>query len=380
MNDTKFNKLNLTLTKSNDQNIIVNYNCFCSKSFYHNDKILYILPCCHMIHEHCFNDYILKQEYKKLLGNKNENLENKTKTNTNTNTNNNLFNNSLKCPFCENNIRTVLTEFKINSKKKYHQYKIDIKSVKIDNSAHINYMILPLGIIKLTSFMNKLILANTENDLLNIIEYVFSSLNLKINIIDNTKNNPIIIRDNKISWKKKKDNERKLVIISNHSHYIDSIIIYYLFRCGFVSGDFINKTDIGRIIATKLKLLIFKRGVDTNMVEKIKLYLNDQKKIAIYPEGAFANNETMIRFRTGAFYVGETICPIVIKYNKIIYDDDFKQMLFKLLTQNEIVANVYINDFFYPPFNEQKIESIRDFMIGIGGFEKSRVSNKNIKE
>lgn len=197
MNDTKFNKLNLTLTKSNDQNIIVNYNCFCSKSFYHNDKILYILPCCHMIHEHCFNDYILKQEYKKLLGNKNENLENKTKTN------NNLFNNSLKCPFCENNIRTVLTEFKINSKK-YHQYKIDIKSVKIDNSAHINYMILPLGIIKLTSFMNKLILANTENDLLNIIEYVFSSLNLKINIIDNTKNNPIIIRDNKISWKKKK--------------------------------------------------------------------------------------------------------------------------------------------------------------------------------
>lgn len=81
----------------------------------------------------------------------------------------------------------------------------------------------------------------------------------------------------KFLGKKKKDNERKLVIISNHSHYIDSIIIYYLFRCGFVSGDFINKTDIGRIIATKLKLLIFKRGVDTNMVEKIKLYLNDQK-------------------------------------------------------------------------------------------------------
>ena len=369
MEDDKFNKLNLTLTKSNDKNIIVNYNCYCSKSFYHNDKILYILPCCHMIHEHCFNEHILKQEYKKLFGNKNENFENK-----------NLLNNRLKCPFCENNITSVLTEFKINSKKKYSQYKIDVKSVKIDNSAHINYMILPLAIIKLTSFMNKLIIASTENDLLNIIEYIFSSINLKINIIDNTKNNPIIIRDNKILWKNKKDNNRKLVIISNHSHYIDSIIIYYLFSCGFVSSDFINKTDIGRIIATKLKLLIFKRGVDTNMVEKIKQYLCEQKKIAIYPEGAFANNDTMIRFRTGAFYVGETICPIVIKYNKIVYDDDFKQMLFKIMTQNEIVANVYINDFFYPPFNEQKIESIRDFMIGIGGFEKSRVSNKNIKE
>lgn len=369
MDYDKLNKPNLTLTKSNDQNIIVNYNCFCFKSFYNNDKILYILPCCHMIHEHCFNDYILKQEYKKLFGNKNEKFEN-----------NNLLNNYLKCPFCKNNITTVLTEFKINSKKKYYQYKIDIKSVKIDNSAHINYMILPLSIVNLTSFMNKLIIASTENDLLNTIEYILSIINLKINIIDNTKNNPIAIRDSKITWKNKKDIDRKLVIISNHSHYIDSIIIYYLFRCGFVSSDFINKTDIGKIIATKLKLLIFKRGVDTNMVDKIKKYLNEQKKIAIYPEGAITNNETMIRFRTGAFYVGETVCPIVIKYNKIIYDDDFKQMIFKLLTQNEIVANVYINDFFYPPFNEQKIESIRDFMIGIGGFKKSRVSNKNIKE
>lgn len=376
-NEKSKSNLNLTLTKSNDKNIIVNYNCFCSKSFFYNDKILYILPCCHIVHENCFNDYILKHEYKKLFGNKNENLENKNLENKNSVSNSN---NCLKCPFCDKNITTVLTEFKINSKKKYHQYKIDVKSVKIDNTSHINYMILPLGIVKFTSFMNKLIIANTENDLLNTIEYVFSSLNLKINIIDNTKNNPIIIRDNKIIWKNKKDNNSKLVIISNHAHYIDSIIIYYLFRCGFVSSDFINQTDIGRIIATKLKLLIFKRGVDTNMVEKIKQYLNQQKRIAIYPEGAFANNETMIRFRTGAFYVGETICPIVIKYNKIVYDDDFKQMLFKIITQNEIVANIYINDFFYPPFDEQKIESVRDFMINVGGFEKSRVSNKNIKE
>jgi 1-acyl-sn-glycerol-3-phosphate acyltransferase len=228
--------------------------------------------------------------------------------------------------------------------------------------------------------MNKLILANTEQDLLNTIEYIFSSFNFKINIIDNTHNNPIMIKKNKIIWKNKKDNERKMVIISNHSHYIDSVVIYYLFRCGFVSSDFINKTDIGKIIATKLKLLIFKRGVDTNMVEKIKKYLEEQKRIGIYPEGAFGNNETLLRFRTGAFYVGETVCPIVIKYDKVIYDDDFKLMLYKIITQNSIVANVYINDFFEPPFDDKKIEKVRDFMAEVGGLEKSRVSNKTIKE
>jgi 1-acyl-sn-glycerol-3-phosphate acyltransferase len=375
---------NSILNKSNDQNILVNYSCLCSKSLCIGGKLLYILPCCHIIHENCFNDYILKYQYKKLFTNNKNNFSTPSQQQlTNTNEINHIdksFKDHMKCPFCKNNITTVLTEYKIYSKKKYHQYKIDMKSIKIDNSASINYMILPLSAVKFTSLMNKLIIANTEKDLLNTVEYIFSSFNIKINIIDNTKNNPIVIKNNKITWKNKKDNENKLVIISNHSHYLDSVIIYYLFRCGFVSSDFINQTDIGKIIATKLKLLIFKRGVDTNMVEKIKEYLNEQKKIAIFPEGAFANNETLIRFRTGAFYVGETICPVVIKYDKVIYDDDFKQMLFKLITQNEIVVNIYINDFFYPPFNEEKIESVRDLMANVGKFEKSRVSNKSIRE
>lgn len=360
-----YNKKNSILDKSNDKNIIVNYNCFCNKLFYSGEKLLYVLPCCHIIHENCFNNYILKYQYKQLLNYQNLNS---------------FKNNLLKCPFCEKTITTVLTEYKINSKKKYHQFKIDIKSIKIDNSASINYMILPLSIIKFTSFLNKLIISNSEQDLLNTIEYIFSSFNFKINIIDNTNKNPIIIKNNHVSWKNKSDNNSKLIIISNHSHYIDSIILYYLFRCGFVSSDFINQSDIGRIIATKMKLLIFKRGVDTNMVEKIKEYLNLQKKIVIYPEGAIANNETMIRFRTGAFYVGENICPVVIKYNKIIYDDNFGQMIYKIITQSEIVANVYINDFVNPPFNQEKIEKIREYMIKIGGFGNSRVSNKTIKE
>jgi 1-acyl-sn-glycerol-3-phosphate acyltransferase len=250
----------------------------------------------------------------------------------------------------------------------------------MDNSSTINYMTLPLGIVKLTSFVNKLILANTERELFESIEFALSSFNVKINIVDNTNKNPIEINKNKINWKNTEDSNRKIIIISNHAHYIDSLIIYYLFRCGFVTSDFINQTDIGRIIATKLKLLIFKRGVDTNMVEKIKEYLSEQKRIVIYPEGMITNNQTMLRFRTGAFYVGEAICPIVIKYDKIIYDDDFKKMLLKIISQNEINVTIYINDFFYPPFDNNKIEEIRNHMISIGKFEKSRVSNKSFKE
>ena len=60
--------------------------------------------------------------------------------------------------------------------------------------------------------------------------------------------------------------------------------------------------------------------------------------------------------------------------------DDFKKMLLKLITQNEINVTVYIGDFFYPPFDNEKIEKIRDHMINVGKFEKSRVSNKSLKE
>lgn len=353
-----------TKTNNDNMNIIVNYSCFCSKCFTNHEKMLYIIPCCHIVHENCFNNYILKNQYK----------------NFDSNRNNTKLKFSLDCPFCKCKIKTVLSEYKINSKKKYNQYRIDIKSVKIDNTAQINYVSLPIGIVKLTTFINKLIIATELEHIASSVEYLLKAINFKINIIDNTKKNPIIINNNKITWKNKEDIEQKLIIISNHANFLDSFILFYLFRCGFVSSDFINQTDIGRLIATKLKLLIFKRGIDTNMVEKIKEYLKEQKKIIIYPEGAFANNGTMIRFRTGAFHTGATICPIVIKYDKVIYDDDFKQMLFKILTQNEICLNIYINDFFYPPFDEEKIEHIRDHMISIGKFEKSRVSNKSYKD
>lgn len=354
----------IPIDKYNNENTIVNYTCFCSKCFYNNEKILYILPCCHIVHENCFNEYILKCQYKKFDKNDIYKLDN-----------------NLACPHCNLSIKSVLNEYKINSKKKYNQYRIDIKSLRVDNSSEINYMSLPLSVVKFSSLMNKLILVNTDNELLETIKYALKIFNIKINIEDKTINNPIKIdSNNKIFWKNKVDNERKLVIISNHAHYLDSLIIYYLFRCGFVSSEFINKTDLGKIISTKLKLLIFKRGEKQNMVEKIKEYLNEQKRIVIFPEGVITNNETMMRFRTGSFYVGAAICPIVIKYDKIIYDDDFKKMLCKIITQHEINVTVYINDFFYPPFDNDKIEKVREHMIHVGNFEKSRVSNKSLKE
>jgi hypothetical protein len=89
------------------------------------------------------------------------------------------------------------------------------------------------------------------------------------------------------------------------------------------------------------------------------------------------NNNTLLRFRTGAFYTGANICPVVIKYRNFVYDHDFKQMIFKLITQDEIAVDVYINDIEYQPFDNDKIEKIREKMAKVGNLKLSRVANRD---
>ena len=358
-NNENESKKQATVYKSNsNKNIILNSMCYCKEYFYNKDKISLIYPCNHFVHEKCINEYIFEKIYK----------------------NKNLTFNMLECPFCKTAVSSIITENKIKKNKKLLQYKIDLDSIRMDNSGSTNYSLLPLSVVKLGSFMNKLIISQTENDLLDTAEIFFKTCNIKINVIDNTKNNPIKYVNNTIMWKNKKDASSNIVLISNHTHYLDSFVIYYLFKSGFVSSEFINKTDIGRIIASKCNLLIFNRSKDTNMVEKIKKYLEEKRIITMFPEGAMGNHKTLLRFRTGAFYVGAPICPIIIKYNPFVWDDDLQTLIFKLTTQTEITVDVIVSDLIYPPFDEQKIDDIRKFMAEVGNLKLSRVSNKAIQD
>ena len=342
-----------------ESNKIINYVCGCKKHFYNSNNLIIIDPCSHIFHDYCINEYISSI----IIKNKNKNKSN-----------------ILTCPICSIEIKSLIKEKKIFKYEKYKQEQIDIKSVKINDKSLINYTLLPLRLVKANSLINKLLLVSNQTELLNTLEFFLRLCNIKINIIDNTKNNPITYINNTVKWVNKKDINTKIVIIPNHTHYIDSFILFYLFKSGFVASDIINKTDIGKVIASKSNLLIFKRGQDTNMVEKIKEYLDANNNIVMFPEGAMGNINTLMRFRTGAFYTGAAVCPIIIKYNPFPWDDDFKNMFFKLITQNEIVVDVQVNDLIYPPFNNEKIDKVRNYMANLGNLELSRVSNKFLKE
>lgn len=362
-NNSKNKISDMGIIEHDEKNILVNTFCTCKDYFRNYHTLVIIMPCCHVMHENCYADY-LKEKNINFMEN----------------------NNHLQCPFCKNKVKHVMHECMLShefAKKKYKQLIIDVNSIKLNQSeVKINIPNLPVSIIKMTSIMNKLLGAKTKDDLISTINSIISCCNMKINIIDNTLKHKIkISKDNHIEWIDKKINKSKMAIISNHSSYFDPILMYYLFRCGFLTSDFILGTDLGKVIASKLKLLIFKRNVDKNVVEKMKEYVkNDVDRIGIFPEGTIASNGTIVRFRTGAFHLGIPVLPITIRFKKMMYDHDLKTFILKVLSQEKINVDIYISDLIYPPFNDEKIEKVRIFMGKVGNLKLSRAINKFLKD
>ncbi len=321
-------------------NLITNFYCICKKKNKGNEKFKVVLPCCHIFHTNC------------------------------------LASQCKKCLICETKIKKILDEDKIFDNIKYKQIQNDILAVRTKNTGSINYLTLPSKMAHFTAFINYALLIKTKKELWSGLGYFLKLLNVKINIIDNTENKNIYIKDEQIKWKNITSKD-KIVVISNHFNYLDIFVLNYLLRCGFIASEFMLSTSFGRLIVDLTDLLIFRRGVDTNMVEKIKKFLETRDKIVIFPEGIQKeNDEAIMKFRTGAFYTDAIICPIVLKYKNYVNDGDLTQALLKLLTQSENVVEVHVLDLEYPPFDNEKIEKIREKMAKVGNFKLSRVSNK----
>jgi len=125
--------------------------------------------------------------------------------------------------------------------------------------------------------------------------------------------------------------------------------------------------------------LVISRGDKNNAVEKMKQFLKkDNNKLCIFPEGIITNRNTLAQFRTGSFNLGYDITPVVIKYNINVYHADPMIFIKNLLSQNEIIADVIILNTERYPFNNDKIEKIRNKMANYGNLFLSRISNREI--
>jgi len=328
--------------------MLVNTKCSCNTWLYSRELIVLLLPCNHYVHEKCINTELL--------------------------------NNNNKCPICNTDIDKILTEEKIK-KSNNKQNIIDLRSIKyISDDLVLDYTKFPSYIIKFNMIVNKMLIIKTKEDIMNTVELIFKMANIKINIKDNTKKNKIKYENKEIKWINIKDNECQKIIISNHCCLIDSFILYYLFQCGIISSNAIKSLEIGKIIVEKCNLLLFDRKDNSGTVDKIKKYLDINKKIIIFPQGSISYGQTVSNFRTGAFYSCDTVCPVSIKFTPEISEPNMNDFYFKLFSQDTINIEVTINDFEIGPFDDKHIHKIRNKMAKQLKFDLSNISTKGLKD
>jgi 1-acyl-sn-glycerol-3-phosphate acyltransferase len=214
---------------------------------------------------------------------------------------------------------------------------------------------------------------------------ILSSLNLitddslhdvTLNLLRICNININIINANNVSPKQK-------VIISNHTNYLDSIVIYAAFKCGFLSSSIIRNIPIMSNLIAAMPIITVNRGTkkrpSESAVTKIKQAMNTQKvDVCVFPEGIITHFNSMAKFRTGAFNIGYDVQPIVITYDPVIYDDDHDTFILKTTSCDKINVTITVLPIKEYPFDQAQIEEIRREMAETGNIALSRVSNQYV--
>jgi 1-acyl-sn-glycerol-3-phosphate acyltransferase len=280
-----------------------------------------------------------------------------------------------KCPFCDTTIKSISSFEKIKRNKNknalsYQKYVDMISVTYFDDMSTVNYglLLLPnaidsIGIMSTIPFLPSL----TDNSGQYLARDLLCLINAKI-IVNGMQN-----------YKKNNKNEPK-VYIANHTTHIDIAVMKTLFDCGFLTSSYIKESLFGRLIFNTCPLLVIKRGSSINTVEQMKKFVENNGSICLFPEGTILHPETLGRFRSGAFYIGYPICPVVIRYDPPIFDFNIDVFMQKIMSTENITIYVDILPEEKPPFDDNRIEEIRKKMAKVGNLGLSRVSNRDDKD
>lgn len=326
--------INNNLIKKIDNSKILNSRCVCTRGLpWIKEEVIMMDPCEHLIHKKCFN---------------------KMKTTV--------------CPYCRTNISRIISTNDFKYDKRLYQKCIDILSVSnFDKMSRIYSDQVLTNLPNLIGAVINISVAKGANAGKKICEDVFSMNNIEIKVRG-------------LGKLKGKENEPK-VFIANHTSHLDFFVIFYVLKTGFLSSSAVKDNLISNRLTKILPLLIIDRGKKGNStVDKMKEYVTKYKSICLFPEGMLTHPNALIRFRTGAFHIGYPVYPIVLKYSRVVSDMSASNFILKIASKQKEIIEMHILDPFYPPFDENKIELVRNAMAERGDFLLSRVSNRDIRE
>ncbi len=312
-----------------NQTKIINSRCKCGIGLsWTNEQVIMLEPCEHIIHKKCL-----------------EKINNK------------------ECPLCGSLVKKYYGELELKKKERlnnyYYQKYVDIISIKnIDNLSKKDMNKFLMNVPEILELMSKLPFIKGFDEGHKICEDALSVANVRIKVIGKN-----YIKGNNI-------------IISNHTSVMDFMILFYIFKCGFLASSSIKETWLGNLISNIIPILFIDRGKEKNTVKKIKKYVSN-KSLCIFPEGLMVHPDTLAQFRTGSFYAEKSILPVTISYNPFISDSSISEFVKKIMSQDIIDVTVNILPIEHPPFDNFRINTIRKKMAKIGNLALSRISNRD---
>lgn len=313
-------------------NKIINSRCVCNICLsWTSKKQIMILPCEHIIHESCHkNDKI--------------------------------------CEICNSKIVKIMTfdDIKKESNKgiiQYQRYIDMITSSNVDDMLKIDKYD-PVHLSNIISFIGTLPLMKGYDECQKACQDILKFMNTKL-----------IIRG------MEHINDKPKVYISTHTTHLDWIVISSIINTSYMAGAFIGKSFFGKIIMDIIPLLIIDRNKkNASTVQEMGKHIKTHGSLCLFPEGTVTHPDIIQRFRTGAFYTGYPVQPIVIRYDKMIYDNDVTKYVKKISTTKDLTVSVDILPSELPPFDDKRIEEIRHKMAKTGNLAVSRVSNRDLIE
>jgi 1-acyl-sn-glycerol-3-phosphate acyltransferase len=329
----------------------INSHCICGlHTGYKLESLYVILPCEHIVHQKCY--WKLKYTIPKKKDSK------------------------LVCPICFTLIQNVISESTIDQLTKqgntsaFEIWK-DMRALRFYDNNYSSKEMFFHRMPKL--FYTIMQIKNTPSEekekIRSLCKNMCDHLNVNIDIVD-----------------KHLDIDIPKIYIANHSCFLDSFVLNMVLQCGFLgSGKQITNNMFSDILPKLVPLLHVERGKSNKNVDKIKDFIKENKKLCIYPEGMQTALNTLGQFRTGAFYAGFPIQPVVIEYTNVYaHYEDVGGFVYRLLAQDlhhPIGAKVTFLDVIHPPFNvDYIVEKTRLDMAMVGNFYLSRVSNREIKD
>jgi len=170
------------------------------------------------------------------------------------------------------------------------------------------------------------------------------------------------------------------LIISNHSSWLDIIILGSTFKTTFLSKIEVSKWPVIGKITTAVDMLFIDRGAKnaaSQAANDISKFITNKRSVTIFPEGTSSGGKGLLKFKPRLFASCiETNCSIqcvIIKYphkNKKIHPkvpfirgNSLFLSILKILFQNDIVAEVTISDLVSPIGKDRKSVSNECYTI-----------------